>query len=424
MPNSHPPHTAKFTVDNSMVEISTDDDGLAALLRNSQSEDNHDLINAVSASDTQHKQSASDLRQRNKAPNNTQVSGGDQHVSPSELARLIKDSPFLDTSSPMTAWEWFKIITLLPWTIFRIVVATPCVGIVWCVISLLVWRQPINTPLSKWRRVFMNGWIRAWTTLLVRLGLDFFTMKVTGKEHIAEAQTVRPIIVFNHVSYLDGIILASIFAPTGIAKASVATMPFFGVCTRALQFLFILRRGTTDEQNKHILSGKPAEMIAKRAVDPRYPLFIVAPEGTTKHTHCLLTFAKGAFAPGLPVMPVLLKYSSVNFNPGWGIVYTAWHFFRMCNQYVNHLEVEVLPIYRPSAEERQSPELYAANVRKIMGEALRAELSTHGIPQQQALKRNGIYVDWTGRYIRQRKDGQPAPTHVKAASPLKRSKDI
>lgn len=81
----------------------------------------------------------------------------------------------------------------------------------------------------------------------------------------------------------------------------------------------------------------------------RYPLFIVAPEGTTKHKHCLLTFAKGAFAPGLPVMPVLLKYSSVKFNLGWGIVYTAWHFFRVCHQYVNHLEVEVLPIYRPSA---------------------------------------------------------------------------
>lgn len=50
-------------------------------------------------------------------------------------------------------------------------------------------------------------------------------------------------------------------------------------------------------------------------------------------------------------------------------------------------------------EERQTPELYAANVRKVMGEALGAELSTHGIPQQQALKRNGIYVDWTGRYV-------------------------
>lgn len=51
-----------------------------------------------------------------------------------------------------------------------------------------------------------------------------------------------------------------------------------------------------------------------------------------------------------------------------------------------------------SAEEWQSPELYAHNVRKVMGDALGAELSSHGIPQQQALKRNGIYVDWTGRY--------------------------
>ena len=50
-----------------------------------------------------------------------------------------------------------------------------------------------------------------------------------------------------------------------------------------------------------------------------------------------------------------------------------------------------------NAEERQSPELYASNVRKVMGQALGAELSTHGIPQQQALKHNGIYVDWTGR---------------------------
>ena len=110
---------------------------------------------------------------------------------------------------------------------------------------------------------------RFWATLLVRLGLHFFDMKVTGKEHIAEAQTVRPIIVFNHVSYLDGIILASILAPTGIAKASVANLTFFGVATRALQFLFIKRRGTTDEQNKHIFSGKPAEKIAERAVDSR-----------------------------------------------------------------------------------------------------------------------------------------------------------
>ena len=47
-------------------------------------------------------------------------------------------------------------------------------------------------------------------------------------------------------------------------------------------------------------------------------------------------------------MPVLLNYSSVRFNPGWGIVYTAWHFFRVFNQFKNNVEVEVLPIYYPS----------------------------------------------------------------------------
>ena len=102
--------------------------------------------------------------------------------------------------------------------------------------------------------------------------------------------------------------------------------------------------------------SKPSNCIKRHPFDPhdtlslesRYPLFIVAPEGTTKHKHCLLTFAKGAFAPGLPVMPVLLKYSSVHFNPGWGIVYTAWHFFRLFNQFKNNVEVEVLPIYYPS----------------------------------------------------------------------------
>ena len=113
---------------------------------------------------------------------------------------------------------------------------------------------------------------RFWATLLIRLGLNFFDMKVRGKEHLVEAEIVRPIIVFNHVSYLDGIVLASIFAPSGVAKASVAQMPFFGVFTRALQFLFVRRKGTTDEQNPHIFSGDVTTAIAERSADPRYRL--------------------------------------------------------------------------------------------------------------------------------------------------------
>ena len=66
-------------------------------------------------------------------------------------------------------------------------------------------------------------------------------------------------------------------------------------------------------------------------------------------------------------------------------------------QFCNELDIEIMPPYRPSAEERARPRLYADNVRTAMGAALGAPLSSHGIVQQQALKRAGVQVDWTGR---------------------------
>ncbi len=160
MVNPHPSHTAEFTVDNTVVQIPTDDEALAALLSSSHSEDDHDLINAVKPSEAQHKQTGSDLRQRNKTTSSAQTSTSDKPVSPGQLARLIKDSPFIDTQSPMTAFEVIKIITLLPWTFFRIIVATPCTLLVWLSVALLVWGHPINKPLPKWRRNFLHYWLR------------------------------------------------------------------------------------------------------------------------------------------------------------------------------------------------------------------------------------------------------------------------
>ena len=160
MLDPHPPHITEFRVDNSVVQISTDDGALAALLSCSHGGDDHTPTNAVNSSDAQQTHSGSDLRQRSKVSHSTQSPDTDTPATPDELARLIKDSPFLDTESPMTAFEVFKIVTQLPWTIFRIVVATPCTLLVWFVIALLVWGHPINTPLPKWRRTFLHYWIR------------------------------------------------------------------------------------------------------------------------------------------------------------------------------------------------------------------------------------------------------------------------
>ncbi len=39
-------------------------------------------------------------------------------------------------------------------------------------------------------------------------------------------------LIFNHVSYVDGIILGAYFLPCGLAKASIADIPFFGTFCR------------------------------------------------------------------------------------------------------------------------------------------------------------------------------------------------
>lgn len=54
-----------------------------------------------------------------------------------------------------------------------------------------------------------------------------------------------------------------------------------------------------------------------------------------------------------------------HFNLGWGSVQSVlWHILRMQAQFVNRLEVEILPVYYPDPEEKADAKLYADNVRR------------------------------------------------------------
>ena len=57
-----------------------------------------------------------------------------------------------------------------------------------------------------------------------------------------------------------------------------------------------------------------------RAHDQRYPQLCIAPEGTCSHGRCLLQFRRGAFLPGDPVLPVVLRYRWRHLNPAWTLL--------------------------------------------------------------------------------------------------------
>ena len=56
-----------------------------------------------------------------------------------------------------------------------------------------------------------------------------------------------------------------------------------------------------------------------------------------------------------------------HFNVGWGAIQSvAFHILRLQAQFVNHLTIEILPVYYPSPAEQADARLYAENVRRYV----------------------------------------------------------
>lgn len=323
------------------------------------------------------------------------------------------DSPFLDLDSPFTPWEALKMAMLLPLVVPRVLL---CVIAMMCLAAcsyIAASGCDLTQPLPRWRRrlvLFASCFARV---VLWALG---YRLTWRGLDNIRRGADVRAMIVFNHAAFADSAIMMYMFAPSGVAKATLTQIPLLGTCISAYQNIYVPRqtddRGMSDSKKAAFrlankLNGLPGdlpiksvtEMIAKRAKDARFPPVCISPEGTCGNGRCLLQFRTGAFIPGLPVLPVILKYNWRHFNTAWTNIDERWHTVRMLCQFVNHVEVEVLPPYIPSPAEQADPALYAANVRKVYAAVSGLPLSGHSQIEFLALLKAGVGVSWDGRRV-------------------------
>jgi 1-acyl-sn-glycerol-3-phosphate acyltransferase len=124
----------------------------------------------------------------------------------------------------------------------------------------------------------------------------------------------RCIVIANHCSYVDGVVLAAVLPPrfTFVIKREMAQVPLAGTLLRRMGAEFV-------ERNQRHRAAVDARRLLQRA--DRGEALVFFPEGTFNRAAAgLLRFHIGAFAAaaraGVPVAPVVIRDARACLPPG------------------------------------------------------------------------------------------------------------
>jgi 1-acyl-sn-glycerol-3-phosphate acyltransferase len=168
----------------------------------------------------------------------------------------------------------------------------------WAVLSICVAIGTVSVmllPRLKWRWSAVRRLARAWLFLM---GIP---LSVRNIEKLPKEQAV---IVFNHASYADAIVLAAVLPgePAYLVKKELASNRFAGPLLRRLGVLFV---------DRYDLARGIADTAAATDLTRQGRLLVVFPEGTFTRRAGLLEFFTGAFKvaseANLPVYPGVLR---------------------------------------------------------------------------------------------------------------------
>ncbi|KAJ6972192.1 lysophospholipid acyltransferase LPEAT2-like isoform X7 [Populus alba x Populus x berolinensis] len=208
---------------------------LESPLLSSQPSDPPHIILNVHDSDSSTQQSNNHKPNPNTSSRNPFEFIGSDGLSvpaPSTLDPFRNDTPNIEG-----LYELIKIVICLPIAIVRLVLFGVCLaaGYVATKIALLGWKDKHN-PMPKWRSRLM--WVTRGCTRCILFSFGYHWIKRKGK---LAPREIAPIVVSNHVSYIDPIFYFFEFFPTIVAAESHDSMPFVGTIIRAMQVIYVNR---------------------------------------------------------------------------------------------------------------------------------------------------------------------------------------
>ncbi|WOL13147.1 lysophospholipid acyltransferase LPEAT2 [Canna indica] len=286
---------------------------------------------------------------------------------PLELPPVSPVDPFRNrTPSISGLYEWCKILLCLPiaaarLALFGIAIA---VGYLATVVALYGWKDK-QSPMPRWRCRTM--WITRFCGRCILFSFGYHWVKRKGRPASRE---IAPIVVCNHVSYIEPIFFFYELFPTMVASESHDALPFVGTIIRAMQVIYVDR---FSPQSRKLAVHE----IKRKASSNDFPRVMLFPEGTTTNGRFLISFRHGAFVPSFPVQPVVVRYPHIHFDQSWGNVNLLKLMFRMFTQFHNFMEVEYLPVVFPDESKHQNVVNFAERTSYAMAHALNVLQTSH-----------------------------------------------
>jgi len=252
---------------------------------------------------------------------------------------------------------------LLP---IRLLIALVCLTLSTCLAYIGLYNLKVDEidakPFTNWR-LFIRKMLCAILRFMF-FACGFFHVKIKGKQ--AGPDEARILAVAPHSSFFDALAVVIMGAPSVVAKAETSAIPFWGSLIKYTQPVLVHRNDPNSRQNTI------RQIVARSNQADDWQQVLIFPEGTCTNRSSFIPFRPGAFLPGVPIQPVILRYENMMDTVTWtweGL--PAWKVIvYSLSQFYVSFSIEFLEPYVPGEKEVQNPTLFANNVRSVMAARL------------------------------------------------------
>ena len=271
---------------------------------------------------------------------------------------------------PLINFDWIKMylfgLILIPLRIFAILVLSTAI---WLVVTLALWKlkdeERNQRPLCGWRKR-----CKKFIQFLARLVHTVMGFKVELRGLYSNEAAI--LIALPHTTLFDIFLPHWIEnMPCTVTRIKNRKMPVIGKMMDLCQAIYVARDDPKSRQNTIQEISRRAISYTDEKWKDRWPQTLLFPEGTTCNGKVLLSFKKGAFVPGLAIQPIIIRYPNRFDTVTWTYNSAVTVFFKTLAMPYTRVEFEFLPVYTPTSEERESPDLFAFNVRMVIAEKLK-----------------------------------------------------